>query len=229
MSRPVLVTARLVSPLAGDAPRLDSLLQATLAVHHAKKIPGSKIDRAFPLTPDLSTIPIPLARQRIGGWDVACCSWPILGPVHEDKSEYVTKKIATENAAMLAPQSRTVVTTTNSWTKSYRLPLRTRLVERVAWFAVVDGPSRLRQVLKRVESIGKKPSIGYGRVAEWTVEPVEEDHSWFAPSPAGPVLMTALPAGDWLPSGLVGYRRDFGACVSPYWHQDRYTEIVVPC
>jgi hypothetical protein len=41
--------------------------------------------------------------------------------------------------------------------------------------------------------------------------------------------MRTLPAGPWLPPDLIDFRPDFGAAVPPYWHPDRYTEIVVPC
>ena len=72
-------------------------------------------------------------------------------------------------------------------------------------------------------------SDGYGVVREWTVERIDADLSWFAPSEVGPVLMRPLPVGPWLPDNLTGARRDFGACVPPYWHPERYGEIVVPC
>ena len=28
---------------------------------------------------------------------------------------------------------------------------------------------------------------------------------------------------------MVGARLGFGACSDPYWHHDRYTEVVEPC
>lgn len=226
MSYPLLVTARLASAVAADAPRLDALLEYVLSLHHAKGVPGYKIDRSGPAPPQ-AEIPIPIARRSLGPWQIAMCSDPIYGLAPESV-EHVAKRVGVENAAMLDPSSRVVVATTNSWTKSHRLPLRMRLVERVAWFAV--GYRReLLKVLRRVEFLGKKRSIGNGRVAGWSVERCELDCSWFAPSDRGPVLMATLPAGDWLPAGLAGYRNGFGGCCPPYWHPERYTEIVVPC
>ena len=133
-----------------------------------------------------------------------------------------------EHAGLLAPESRIVVSTTNSWTKSYRLPMRIRRIESVRWFAIGHRREMLK-VLRRIDFLGKKPSVGYGRVASWTIDPIDDDYSWFAPGPAGPVLMSTLPAEAPLPAGLIGYRRSFGAPVPPYWHPDRYTEILVPC
>ncbi|MGE4195968.1 MAG: hypothetical protein AB7G11_02435 [Phycisphaerales bacterium] len=236
MSDSLLVTARLASPLAGDPPHLDGLLESVLSLHHAKGDPGYKIDRNRPAPPQ-AAIPIPIARRTVeqGGpdgevreWVVGCCSSPILGTVLSESVEYVAKRIAVEHSGWLAPDSRLVVSTTNSWTKSYRLPLRVRVVDRVAWFTVGDRQS-VRRTLKKVRWIGKKVSIGYGRVVEWTVERTDADYSWFAPSDHGPVLMRPLPVTDAWPPGLLGVRRDFGACCPPYWHPERYTEILIPC
>lgn len=225
MSRPLLVTARLVSPLAGDAPQLDALLETMLAAIDAAG--RGNLDRSQPAPPQ-ANIPIPIRRERIGPWQVGLCSNPILSVPASESVGYVHKRIAVEHSGMLHPQSRVVVATTNTWAKSYRLPLRERLVEFVKWFTVGDQREVLN-VVRRVKFIGKKVSVGYGVVAEWTVDAIENDLSWYAPTEHGPMLMRTLPTGDWLPPSLVGFRKDFGAAVSPYWHPERYTEIVVPC
>jgi CRISPR type IV-associated protein Csf3 len=116
--------------------------------------------------------------------------------------------------------------------RSFRLPLRVRDVRRVVWFCLGEG-SPIRRLLSHeksgVQYLGKKGSIGYGQVAKWTVEHVEHDWSWFAPSPAGEVLMRALPKSMRLPTGLAGYRNWFGGVVAPYWSAKYHTEIVEPC
>ena len=227
MSACLLVSARMNSPIAADAPRLDALLEMMLSLYQAKGEPGYKIDRAFraPLQAEIS---IPLLRQKLGPWEIARCSDPIYGQCQAEYVEHVNKRIAVEAASLLDPLRRPVVQTTNSWTKSYRLPLRMRRIDRVCWFAVADRRSLLK-VLKRVEYLGKKRSIGNGRVEAWDAMEVDEDYSWFASSPSGPVLMATLPFGPWLPDGLLGSRRGFGGCCPPYWHPDRYAEIVIPC
>lgn len=227
MSDALLVTARLATPLAGDAPQLDALCEYLLSLHHGKGEPGYKVDRAFP-APPMAAIPIPMVRRDAGPWKVAACSDPIYPEVARDGREFVNKRLATEEAGLLAPRARTVVSTTNSWTKSYRIPLRVRRIDRVRWFAA--GHRRpLLKLLQRCTAIGKKVSVGYGRVAEWTIERVERDYSWYAAWEGhGTVLMRALPVGPWLPKDLIGYREDFGACVPPLWHPDRYCPIVRP-
>jgi hypothetical protein len=224
---PLLITARLASPLAGDAPRLDGLVEYAMSLFHPKAIPGYKITRASE-PPEMGLIPISMARESIGGWPVARCSDPILDLPDAETVEHIGKKIGIEHAELLRPDARLVVSTTNSWTKSYRIPLRIRACSRVRWFAFGNRVG-LKRSLRHITSIGKKVSVGYGRVAEWTLDRVDEDYSWFAPAPAGPVLMATLPHGPWLPGGLIGAKRDFRSCVPPYWHPARYTEAVVPC
>lgn len=227
MHRPLLVKARLVGLIANKAPRLDSLLEATLAFHHPKADSGYKIDRSRP-APLQGEIPIPLRREWLGDWYVARCSDPICGEAVTETVEHVNKRIGVEQADLLASSSRLVVSTTNSWTKSYRLPMRISLVNEIRWFAVANRRELLCE-LRRVRSLGKKGSLGYGRVVEWTVDEAKEDLSWFAPTEAGLLLMATLPVGDWVPKGILGARRSFGGATPPYWHPERFGEIVVPC
>lgn len=229
MADPLLITARLANSLAGDrAPHLDSLLVSVLCLYHEKGAPGYKVDRSLPAPPQ-AEIPIPVPRRTLGPWSVPCCSDPILGFVAVDCHEHFVKKIGVEHAGLLAPDSRLVVSTTNTWTKSHRQPIRKRTVDRVCWFAMGHRKEVLG-VLQRVKFLGKKISYGNGRVAEWTVERIGRDHSWFALCEEhGTVLMRTLPIGGWLPGDLIGFRRDFGGVVDPYWHPSRFAEIVTPC
>jgi len=143
--------------------------------------------------------------------------------------ENYAKRIGVEHATLLAPENRQVVTTTNSWTKSYRLPLRVRRVDRVVWLCVGNRREILKS-LRYVPAIGKKIAHGYGIVKEWECEVVGEPPHTFWPWWIDDVLMRPLPL-NWenLPRGLHGAKRDFGACNDPYWHPDRYREIIVPC
>jgi hypothetical protein len=142
--------------------------------------------------------------------------------------------------SLIAPEGRRVFQAGGGEFKGYRLPLRVRAVDRIAWFCVGrgdrnangrngGGAKEIRRLLREVHAVGKKTGIGYGRVREWAVEPVGEDWSWFAPSDAGPVLMRPMPACAALPDGLQGFRRWFGAPVPPYWWRPNYCETVVPC
>jgi hypothetical protein len=227
MTTPLLVTAKLSTPLDGDAPRLDALLVYAMSLH--QKFPdGYKVDRSLP-APSQDEVPIPLLKQAIGPWKVARCSNAIYSTCETEYVEHVNKRIGVEHAGLLAPSARLVVSTTNSWTKSYRVPQRMRRIDRVCWFAVAYRRALLKALRENIDFLGRKRSIGNGKIESWEITHAADDYSWFAPSNAGTVLMATLPHHAGLPPDLVGYRRDFGGVVPPYWHPDRYTEIVVPC
>lgn len=224
------VVAHLDTMLAGDPPMLDSLL-VYLSCRMACASLGLedfKVDRLRPC-PDTSNVPISIERRRVTGWNIALCTSPILDEVTHDGTEHIAKRIGVEHAGSLVKEERKVVTTANHWTKSYHLQLRVRRVDRVAWLCRGKA-SELRKTLKQIPAIGKKIASGYGRVASWEVERIEADSHPYWPWWIDGVLMRPLPlAWDKLPIGLAGARRDFGACVDPYWHGDRFTEIITPC
>jgi len=222
---PLRVEAVLASPLCGDAPHLDALLENAAGAWHPPGEPESRTDRAIP-PPPVGAISIPLKREPLNGWLVPHCSSPITSAVLADQHEHVGKRISVENANLLAESERGAVNTVATWTKSYRLPVRVRLVERVAWFCVGDAAD-LERLLLRVPCLGKKRSIGYGRVREWRIEPVAADWSWYVKTPHGQLLMRPLPVAEVL--GLIGYKADFAAVCAPYWHPSRYAEVLTPC
>lgn len=225
MSDYLRVVAELASPLAGDAPQLDALLEYVMSMHHG--CGGGKLARGRPAPPQ-GAMPIPLLRRRLGPWLVGACSDPIYSDPTADVAEYVCKRIEPDGSRLLDPAERKKMLTGGTWTKSYRLPIRTRTIDRIVWFAVADRKP-LYKALKQAGAVGVKTSVGYGRVSRWTVDRIDDDWSWYAPHDGGSMLMSTLPAGDWLPANLVGFRADFGAATPPYWHPDRYTEIVKPC
>ncbi len=217
------VTCYLASPIAGDLPMLDALIEYQMAVFEGKLY---RIRKDGPVH-RFGEIHIPMLLRRIGGLEVPACSAPIIGPAPEHV-EYFGKRLAVEYADLLAPGERKVIAITNSVYKSYHLPLIVRPVDRIVWFCVAKRRPILL-ALRGIKSLGKKRSQGYGVVARWEAEYVDEDYSWYAPSEAGRVLMRPLPDCDELPADLIGYRPDFGAVQPPYWHPDRYVERVVPC
>jgi hypothetical protein len=219
------VTACLSSPLAGDAPYLDSLLEYEMSQRLGL---ASRIVRSAPAPPP-GEIHIPCLRGAIGGVNnIPRCSAPILSPAR-DRVERFAKRLAVEYADVLSPDKRLCVAVGNATYKSYRLPLRLRDCDRVVWFVGGSERRTLLSLLDSVHSIGHKRSQGFGRVSEWTAVEVEHDWSWFAPCEAGTLLMRALPWCDKLPPDLTGFKRWFGACQPPRWHPDRFREIVVPC
>jgi hypothetical protein len=223
----LLVTCHLASPLAGEAPQLDALLEWAISMHHQQgNDTRRRVARRFPSLEEAS-IPIPLVRESIGGVPVACSSSPILPVAQAQSVEHFNKRLATEHADLLAPEHRKTVNHNGWWTKSYRLPVDVRRVNRVVWFARGNRDGLLR-ALNQVKAIGQRPAKGYGQVHRWEIEKGMAPYWWFAKIPTGTLLMRPLPLCPELPENLIGYKKSFGACTPPYWHGDRQREIVVP-
>jgi len=239
--RAVKVTARLASELSGNAPQLDGLLVKVRSLMHPSAGAHERYDEAPPMN---LLPPIPIHREMVNGWWVHRVSSPILAPVESDRHQRIAQHFPRGLSLLLAKGERGVIATTNGQHKSQWLPVRRRLVERIVWFAVVhDSPAVLRRELKRSLTdvdlnclingaihVGAHRKLGSGRVAEWTVEAIDEDYSWFAPHPDGTVLMRQLPYGEWLPKDLIGFTRDYGSVTPPYWHPGRnVVDMVTPC
>jgi hypothetical protein len=220
-------TAWLSSPLAGESPALDTILEWEMsyrlgAKHH------KKLTRDIPLK-EVPRIPIPLAQRTISGHDVYACSDPVIPqPFAPEWVERIARRIDTDFIALLlAPEERKNISVTSGPYKSRYTPIRVRLVDRVCWFFRGDK-HEIRRILKSVFAIGKYRGIGYGIIDRWEYEDMgENDYSIFAPGETGRVLMKTIPAGDL--KNVSGYKVSFGGGMPPYWHPENYMEIAVPC
>lgn len=219
------VTAILSSPLAGDAPYLDSILEFEMAQRHGMATRLQRRDAA----PPVGSIHLPCLRGTFGGLSgIPRCSAPIYCS-SEVRHEHYAKRIAVEHASLLRDDQRLVVATGNSWTKSYRLPLRVSSASKVVWFVGGSKRRNLKSLLDSVHSLGKKRGHGFARIARWEIDEVEHDWSWFADTEHGRLLMRVLPWCDELPRDMIGGKRWYGGYASPYWHPDRQMEIAQPC
>ena len=106
MSGMLKVTAWLGSPIAGDIPHLDALLEFEMSQRLGL---ANKLRRDLP-APEEGVLHIPMCRNSIGGRSVACCSSPIALPRHVSR-EFFAKRLSVENADMLAQNQRLVVAT----------------------------------------------------------------------------------------------------------------------
>lgn len=214
------VIAELDGPIAGDVPMLDSLLICVVSRHHRLRHSGS-----IPHD-QLDAIPLPLKRTRVHGLPIPHCSSPIFFAESDTHDHYHTA-VRVEHAGLLRERDRKILNTGGGTHRSYRLPLRMRVIREVVWFVEGDR-SNLRKTLRQCEYIGKKISFGYGRVARWTVDHVDADWSWFAQAHAGTVLMRPLPLAMELPDDLIGSQQWHGSPCPPYWDRTHYCDIVRP-
>lgn len=235
MRRLVKVTAHLLSPLAlspdGVPPHLDALCELVMA-RKALSIADSSnghrhaIDRSRPRGQPVETpgqLPIPIVRERVDGLPIPRCSQGIIADSRETAEHYHCA-FPVERAQLLSTKSRTTLATTGGTYKSMRLPLRIISVPSVVWFAELrEQPARLRGILRKITTLGKKAVYGYGLVGEWRVESTDIDAAWFAESSAGKVLMRPLPISI-VNDSVLGKRRDFGAVCGPYWQANLFVD-----
>jgi hypothetical protein len=221
-------TAWLSSPLAGEPPYLDAILEWEMSFRLGYKR-HAKLTRDTPLS-EITRVPMPLAKRTIAGHDVYCCSDPILPhPLGPEWVDRLAKQIDADFIAqLLAPKEQKNISVTSGPYKARYAPVRVRLVDRVCWF--FRGNEReIRRILKSVFTIGKYRGIGYGIIDRWDYEDMgENDYSIFAPSKNGKILMKTIPYNSNL-ENVSGYKVSFGGGKPPYWHPENYMEIAVPC
>ena len=192
-------------------------------------------------------VPIPIARDPIGGWLIPRCSSPITAEPHAEFSQNMARPMVTDAGIIV---ERKKLNTSSGPNKSCLIPLRVRLVPCVVWFAVAEGVTSgwtrnsdgerrrrfrsprnaLRDRLRKVKEIGNKRGHGWGVIDRWDVEEVDEDYSWFAPGEdRNPVLMRPLPECVELPAGLTGARKSFDRPCGPYHDKSHACKVVQPC
>ena len=234
-NRPVKVTAYLASPICGHVPMLESALISLMGCHMPAIRDTRHGDRHTRRDWNgWENIPIPIAWGEIGGWHIPLSSSPIYRADSEEVA-YVTSPADFDLDALKTGGANKINITGGEF-KSIRLPRRIILAERVVWFAVArahggngSAGSSLRHRLRQIAAIGQDTGIGYGRVARWNVDLVDDDWSWYAPGDISPVLMRSLPKCAELPADLCGAQAWFDRPAPPYHEKSTACEVVRPC
>lgn len=167
-------------------------------------------------------IDLPLARSPCGRlW---LCSQ---GSAEVEAAElrYTNKRPAIEQFQTLAEPKMKRVDIGAGANKGYRIPRPVSYLvdDRIAWWAI-GGADAIRALLGLVTHIGKKRSVGWGRVVEWRVEATE-------PWCGFPVLRDGQPLRplplDWTgltPEPPTAYR----TLGPPYWDHSREELVACP-
>jgi len=219
-------TAWLSSPLAGEPPYFDAILEGEMAFRLGAKH-QKKLTRDTSLS-EITRVPIPLAKRTIADRDVYACSDPIIPTPSAEWADRTAKRLDTDLIALLlSPSERKSIGTTSGPYKQRYAPVRVRLIDRVCWFFRGDK-HEVRRILKTVYSIGQYRKIGYGIVRSWEYEEMGYDCSIFANDGTDRVLMKTIPHSSET-NDIRGYRLGYGGVCPPYWHPENYMEIAVPC
>lgn len=152
-----------------------------------------------------------------GAWHWAC-SAAHFDPVREYLTHWHKRfRVEQEHYLDLSGRKSGRIDTSSGLHKNYRIPLPIVLVDRVEWYAF-GNRREVAKLLRMVEWIGKKRSQGYGRVAQWIVEPWPHDWSLYGPDgePTRAIPAQENRADDWQ-----GIR-------PPHWHISTRRPVIVP-
>lgn len=218
------ITCNLLSPLCGNAPRIDSLLEYELALRLGLKY-SRKLTRNVKLS-EIKNPPIPLAKKTVKGFDIYCCSDPIYGNVYAEWSDKQSNRFYVSELALILHESqRKKLLTSSGPYKSRYAPLRIRLVDKIFWFVRGDR-KEINKLLKKIIGLGHCRNIGYGMIDSWEYKEQENDYSIFADLKGKKIIMKTLPIQ--VAKNCYGYRHSYGGAFPPYWHPETYMEIAIP-
>lgn len=223
MMKPLIIKAIMGSPICGDPPAMDALLEWQL---------GLLMGMVHKITRDHSIkeeefIPIPISKHRINDgkfyWGV---SNPICSRTNSTHVEYANKHFESGKACLIASEHRKNILTSSGPYKSRHAPLTVYRIDEIVWFCHGDR-REIKKLLKNIRALGKKRSIGFGNVNDWIIEEIEKDNSIIAGSDR--VLMKTVPREEAIRLKATAFQISYGGFRPPYWHPDNYTEIAIPC
>jgi hypothetical protein len=213
---PLIITAmvrgQIALPIGSLA--LDSLLMAQIALRDG-----------LPPPPPFRPIEIPIAVE--GGGRFHLCSFAV-PKLTEFDVRWINRRAPIEQYQAFG-EAKGKIRITAGPDKSYRIPLEVGHVEdqRLVWYAIGDA-ELISELLVGVGYVGKKRSVGLGRVTEWTVAKCEPWGDGFPVERDG-LPLRPLPL-DWpgLAKNARKQYRVLGCVDGPYWQHEREELCAVP-
>jgi CRISPR type IV-associated protein Csf3 len=209
---PLIITAQLVTPILHaerERTHLDSILAFAALTNHPV---ASDYDQA-------AVIPLPLDLVWVSpqGLPLWACS-PLM-PVGDGLAtrEYWHKRYPSHRADF--GDKLNAVTSAGRW-KEYRVPVHAQQIDRLHALAIGHA-EEIEALLAVVTHIGKKGSMGYGRVARWSVTPA-------AHTLADVLALRPVPVAYYegqQPVGALALNRGWTA---PYWFSPWWADCMVP-
>jgi CRISPR type IV-associated protein Csf3 len=195
---------------------LDSLLASAVATR----------DGITPATVPSEIVPIeiPVAREREGRFHLASFS---SGRLERREHRFINRRFPIAEAQERGNTKLKTVNITTGPGKSYRIPLENGHIEQdtLTWWCIGDR-TEIEALLQLVSYVGKKRSVGLGRVREWVVEQTDPWGDGF------PVVLDGLPLRplplDWPGIDEARAARGLSALSYPYWVQTSRVSCWLP-
>lgn len=209
---PLIITAELVTPILHaerERTHLDGILAFAALTDHPV---ASDYDGA-------AVVPLPLELVWVSpeGRPLWACA-PLM-PAGEGMAtrEYWHKRYPSHRADF--GKKLNAVTTAGRW-KEYRVPVHAQSIDRLYALAIGHA-DEIERLLAVVTHIGKKGSMGYGRVARWSITPAA--HKLDDVLSLRPVPVAYYEGRQ--PVGELALNR---AWTAPYWYAPWWSDCVVP-
>lgn len=209
---PIIITAELATPVLPaerDWTHLDSILTfAALTSHPAP----SAYDK-----PPVVPLPLELAWVSPGGLPLWACT--PLRPSGDwvETSEYWHKRYPIHRADLASKAN--AILTAGRW-KEYRMPVRAQSASKLHALAIGNA-DEVQRLLSFVAHIGKKGSVGYGRVVRWSVTPG-------AHTIDDVLALRPVPVAYYDGQCLVGTMALHRGWTPPYWYSPWWADCIVP-
>lgn len=207
---PLQVTATLVSPFAVPLypVAIDGLL-AAMVCERRGLIAG---------VGDMQHVDVPVQRSDCGRYHLASVSHY---QAHSHMLGHVIKRPAVVEFMHLGDAKIKSVNTGTGRNKAFRIPQPKALTKLMRWWCVGEADP-VRELLGLVTHLGKKRSVGHGKVAAWTVEPCAAWPGFPVLRPDGtPMRNLPMDTPGLGPETAVGW----GPLTYPYWDQNAAIEV----
>ena len=209
---PIIITAEIVTPILHaerERTHLDGILSAGALTNHPQ---ASNYDQ-------VAVIPLPLELAWVSPQGLPLWACTPLMPAGEGLAtrEYWHKRYPSHRADFGSKLN--AVTSAGRW-REYRVPVHAQSIDRLHALAIGNA-EEIERILAVVTHIGKKGSMGYGRVARWSVTPV--DHTLDDVLAMRPVPVAYYDGRQ--PVGSLALNRGWTA---PYWFAPWWADCMVP-
>jgi len=209
---PLIITAELTTPIIHaerDRTHLDGILSAAALTDHPV---AGKYD-------DDTVVPLPLDLAWVSphGLPLWACTPLMPAGGGMETREYWHKRYPSHRAEF--GDKLNAVTSAGRW-KEYRVPVHAQSIDRLHALAIGNA-DEIERLLAGMTHVGKKASMGYGRVARWSVTPG-------AHTLVDVLALRPVPVAYYDDDASHGHLVRNRAWTPPYWYAPRWADCWMP-
>jgi CRISPR type IV-associated protein Csf3 len=204
----------------------DGLMGWVLGIEHKSYCNKSTEEK------DIIELPIPLEKEYFDqgqGWFYKCSN-----PVYKVKNEWIerwAKRTDVHKVVQKVEKYPKSISSGSGKYKQYYAAMNCKDIQVIKYFAVGDK-TEIERILNKIVAIGNKRSYGYGFIAFWEVNEIDQDYSvCYDLGEQGKMLMKTIPEcylKNIKDLALQNLRKEWGRYKLPYWYPT-VDKVIVPC